>query len=321
MTRGTSAIIASTGEDRFSPCHIGFVGVSTAGSSITKVFPRWMDLLGRPELKLIGHDLPLSATNEEYRSLITAIRADQYELGALVTTHKLGVYRAASDLFDELDEFAVLYREVSSISKRGGRLVGKAKDPITARLAMEEFLPERYFSSSGAEVVCLGSGGAGTAITSCLAARQDRPRKIMCTDRRAEALEALRRTHDAAGLSPVTFGYELTSSAAQSDELIGGAAPGSLVVNATGLGKDLPGSPVTGDVRFPTGGIVWDLNYRGPLRFLEDARRQASGRSVTVIDGWRYFIHGWTQFIGEVLEVEIVPNLLTRLSMAAEGAR
>jgi hypothetical protein len=36
-----------------------FVGVTTGKSSINKVFPLWMDVLGRPEVVLRGIDHPI----------------------------------------------------------------------------------------------------------------------------------------------------------------------------------------------------------------------------------------------------------------------
>ena len=47
-----------------------------------------------------------------------------------------------------------------------------------------------------------------------------------------------------------------------------------MVVNATGLGKDSPGSPISDAATFPNGGIAWDFNYRGELLFLEQALSQ-----------------------------------------------
>ena len=82
-------------------------------------------------------------------------------------------------------------------------------------------------------------------------------------------------------------------------------SPGSLVINATGLGKDAPGSPLTDAARFPERGIAWDLNYRGDLVFLDQARAQASRRALQVEDGWTYFLHGWTQVIAEVFHIDI----------------
>ncbi|MEO8411054.1 MAG: hypothetical protein ABI478_10820, partial [Propionivibrio sp.] len=80
---------------------------------------------------------------------------------------------------------------------------------------------------------------------------------------------------------------------------------GALVINATGLGKDAPGSPLTNATVFPERAVVWDLNYRGQLVFLDQARRQAEARELQVEDGWTYFIYGWTRVIAEVFHVDI----------------
>ncbi|WP_222723155.1 shikimate dehydrogenase family protein [Actinomadura alba] len=300
---------------------MGFVGVRTAGSSIMKVFPRWAEALGLPARRLVGHDLPLDASAADYRALVTAIRDDPAHLGALVTTHKIGVFRAASDQFDELDEFARLCGEISSISKNGGRLIGHAKDPVTAGLSLEEFLPPGHFARTGADVVCLGAGGAGTALTWYLARRPDAPARIVCTDTSAERLAHLRDVHLGGELDPGLFRYELVESAGDGDRLVTAAARGSLVVNATGLGKDRPGSPLTAAVRFPEHGLVWELNYRGRLDFLQQSLAQRDARDLTVIDGWRYFIHGWTQAIAEVFHLDLDTATVERLAAIAEELR
>ena len=85
------------------------------------------------------------------------------------------------------------------------------------------------------------------------------------------------------------------------DELMAGLAPGSLVVNATGMGKDLPGCPLTEAALFPLRGVIWELNYRGDLEFLRLARSQQAERRLQVEDGWLYFLHGWTQVIAQVV--------------------
>src|SRR5690606_41994251 len=41
------------------------------------------------------------------------------------------------------------------------------------------------------------------------------------------------------------------------------APAGSLVVNASGLGKDRPGSPLPDDAVLPEGAFAWEFNYRG----------------------------------------------------------
>jgi len=87
------------------------------------------------------------------------------------------------------------------------------------------------------------------------------------------------------------------------------------------MGKDTPGSPVTDAGVFPRDGLVWELNYRGELDFLHQARRQEADRGLTVHDGWAYFIHGWTSVISEVYDIEIGPDLLRRLSQIAVDVR
>ncbi len=81
--------------------------------------------------------------------------------------------------------------------------------------------------------------------------------------------------------------------------------PGSMVINATGLGKDAPGSPITGGAAFPQDGIAWEFNYRGDLLFLDQARARQAERNLQIEDGWLYFIHGWNRVIAEVFHHEI----------------
>ena len=99
--------------------------------------------------------------------------------------------------------------------------------------------------------------------------------------------------------------YVLAPQAADNDAVMARLSPGALVINATGLGKDAPGSPLTFAGQFPEKGIVWELNYRGDLIFLDQARAQEQARQLQIEDGWTYFIHGWTQVIAEVFDVEI----------------
>ena len=70
---------------------------------------------------------------------------------------------------------------------------------------------------------------------------------------------------------------------------------------------------------FPTASIVWELNYRGTLEFLAQARAQASARQLVVVDGWMYFLHGWTAAIAEVFDIVIDESLFQRLERAATG--
>ena len=283
-----------------------FIGVTTGGSLIMRVFGPWAELLELGDCELRGIDLPIGAPPEHYRAVVDLIASDEPSLGALVTTHKLDLYAAARDRFASVDRFGELMREVSSISKRDGRLLGHAKDPISSALALDAFVPADHWSTGERDAVILGAGGAATAIAYVLATRApgDRPARIVVTDVARERLDGLAAAlAQAEGAAPVET--VLVAATADSDALLAQARPGSLVVNATGLGKDGPGSPISDAATFPRGALAWELNYRGDLRFLAQARAQAAERELVVEDGWTYFIHGWTQVIAEVFDVEI----------------
>ena len=92
---------------------------------------------------------------------------------------------------------------------------------------------------------------------------------------------------------------------------------GSLIINATGLGKDRPGSPLSDAAVFPEDALVWEINYRGDLLFQHQAEAQAKSRNLTVNDGWMYFIYGWTQVIAEVFHQEILGEKLKKMDAIA----
>jgi len=75
------------------PPLILFVGVSTSGSAAHAVFGRWSAELGQPWV-LRGVDLPADAPPEAFARLVSAMRGRPAVRGALVTAHKLRLYRA-----------------------------------------------------------------------------------------------------------------------------------------------------------------------------------------------------------------------------------
>ncbi|MGB5843014.1 MAG: hypothetical protein WBG94_01095, partial [Anaerolineales bacterium] len=99
----------------------------------------------------------------------------------------------------------------------------------------------------------------------------------------------------------------------RNDAIMEQMPPASIIINATGMGKDLPGSPITDQGIFPEKAIAWELNYRGKLGFMHQARQ------VRVEDGCLYFLHGWTQVIAQVYQLEIVGDLFDRLAAIAGG--
>lgn len=290
-----------------------FLGVSTGSSAAIRLFPSWATELG-VDANLVGIDLPLRAAPEHYRRAVERIRDDPDAAGALVTSHKVDLYAAAGALFSGVDRYARQCGEISCVVKRNGSLEGFAKDPVTAVRALESLLGPGYFARSGGHVLCLGAGGAGTAITSCLLTRDDRPDRIVLTDSRAERLAAAREAVERFGTTDATVDYLPTASG---DRPLTDLPNGSLVINATGLGKDQPGSPLTDTARFPYQAVVWDLNYRGKLDFLRQAERHAAERGLTVVDGWEYFLHGWSEHICTVFDVPWTVEAFTRFEAAS----
>ena len=284
-----------------------FIGVTTARSSIMKVFPAWARALGLDGAVIAGIDFPLHADPASYRAAVEFIKSDPLSRGALVTTHKIDLYKACRDLFDEIDPHARFMEETSCLSKRGGRLVCHAKDPISSGLALDSFLPERHFERTGAELFSIGAGGSTIALTWHMMQPErgaDRPSRIIVSNRSAARLDEIRRIH-AEMKATVPVEYVLAPSPQDNDAVVSRLKPGSLVINATGLGKDAPGSPLTDAARFPQDGFAWDLNYRGDLVFLDQARAQQRAANLQIEDGWTYFIHGWTQVIAEVFAIDI----------------
>ncbi len=296
--------------NRYQPAQrptLYFIGVTTGASSIMRVFPAWAAFLGLKDAQIVGMDFPLHADPAAYREAVAFIRDDPMSLGALVTTHKLDLFAACRDMFDEIDPHAALMHETSCISKRDGRLRCHAKDPISSGLSLDGFLPANHFAETDAELLMLGAGGSTIAITWHLmrkARGADVPSRIVVSNRSQSRLDEIAKVH-AQIPTDAKVEYVLADAPGKNDALLAGLKPGSLVVNATGLGKDAPGSPLTDAARFPEKGIAWDLNYRGDLVFLRQARLQEQARHLQIEDGWTYFLYGWTQVIAEVFDVTI----------------
>jgi shikimate 5-dehydrogenase len=283
-----------------------FIGVTTAQSSINAVFPRWAERLQLGDCELRGMDFALHDRPERYRAAVDFIKRDPLSLGALVTTHKIDLCHACAQQFDVIDPLTRSLGEISSIFKRDGQLHGRTVDPWTSGYALRTFLPPGHWAG-GAETLILGAGGAGTALTWHLTkvdGPRGRPARIHVADRLNDRLGHLRRLH-ASWLDTTPLDAHHVADPVDASGLLRRLPPGSLVVNATGMGKDVPGSPLSSEAVFPERGIVWEFNYRGDLVFLQQARAQQASRKLQVEDGWRYFLHGWTRVIADVFNREI----------------
>ena len=67
--------------------------------------------------------------------------------------------------------------------------------------------------------------------------------------------------------------------------------------------------------------MVWEFNYRGSLEFLQQARAQQRGRELVVEDGWRYFVHGWSQVVAEVFAIPMPRATVQQLADIAASVR
>ena len=300
---------------------IYFIGVTTGKSSIMRVFPKWAEALGL-DADIKGIDFKPHSPAEDYREAVEFIKNDPLSLGALVTTHKIDLYNACKDLFEYLDPFALKLGEISSISKKDGQLRGHAKDPISSGLALEHFVPENYWKDYGGEVFLMGAGGAALAMSLYFGQRKggdDIPGKIIISNRSKPRLESAKKILE--GLNPkITFEYLHTPDPEDNDKILASLKPHSLIVNATGLGKDAPGSPLTDRCSFPKDSLVWEINYRGELVFMDQAKAQAEEKNLTIEDGWIYFIHGWTQVVAEVFHIDDMQSKVLMLSEVAKNA-
>jgi shikimate 5-dehydrogenase len=295
-----------------------FVGVSTGQSAIRRIYPQWMQELGI-DSRLDGVDLEPGAPRERYRDVVERIRSDPARIGGLVTTHKLRLLAASRDLFDELDESASLLHEVSCLVHRDGTLTGRALDDRTSALALDRIRPPAEWSGSG--LVLLGAGGASIATTLGIhrAQRAGRPvpSRIDVTARTRERLDEMARLHERIGFDVPTR-LHVTASPHEADAVVADSGERAVVVNATGLGKDRPGSPLTDAVDFPPLSVAWDMNYRGDRLFL----RQAAASGAQTVDGWDYFVYSWTAVVAEVHGIDIPPTgaLFDRLSEIARAS-
>lgn len=298
-----------------------FIGVTTGASSIMKVFPEWARALGLKDTVMKGIDIAIHEKPEVYREVVSFIKNDPLSMGALVTTHKIDIYHAAKDLFEYLDPYALRFEELSSISKQNGKLCGHAKDPVTCGMAMEEFVPPNYWSEHPeAGVLIIGAGGSAISMCSYYmrnAGRGNDPAKIVISNRSKPRLDSIREINRGMNPAGIPTEYYLAPNTADNDAVLAGMGRGSLIINATGLGKDRPGSPLSDAAVFPEDALVWEINYRGDLLFRRQAQAQAADRNLRVYDGWMYFIYGWTQVIAEVFHQEILGEKLRHMDQIA----
>lgn len=282
-----------------------FVGVTTTQSIINQIFPRWMELL-KSNFILECYDIDLLAAPEAYRICVNKIKTNYNIKGALVTTHKIPLYGASSDLFDKIHTSSKTFEEIGCIYKRNNQLIGEATDVITVKNAFNDIWFEYDYNNKKHIQVCiLGCGGAGIALGfAILSLNYLNIEKILMIDNNSIRLEKARNSLSKFDRNSIIV-YSKSNSIYDNDILVSSMKENAIIVNATGLGKDLPGAPISENVIFPNGGCIWEYNYRGDLKFMDIAKEQKDSKNLAIEDGFNYFIYGWTTVISRVLDIDI----------------
>lgn len=306
-----------------------FVGISTAGSSVHDAFPLWAPIVA-PGSVLRGIDIPETAAPDQFRRLVQTMRDNSHVSGAVVTSHKLRLYRAIHDLLDDTDPFVAITHEINSIDTRGGRIGGYARDAQSLDIVLDTTgtstpQPHRPFT-------CLGAGGSAIAlmlamgldVPACLETKETVIRtaenargSLSIVARRHAALSEIVDVRTRAGLGGMDLQLVLAPTPEDFTAATRATATGGVVANATGLGKLGPGSPVTDERPFRQGTLAWDFNYRGPLTFLQ----QAAAAGVRTEDGWDYFVAGWGAALAAVTGHTLTDDLYNTFRDASRQLR
>jgi shikimate dehydrogenase len=288
---------------------VWFVGVSTSGSSAIALFPGWCAALGI-DAELVPVDLPIGAPAKAYRQLVADLGADEEAAGAVVTTHKVALFETSADLFVSRDRSVDLFEEISCVSAGGRGLGANTIDPASVARTLSEILPRPVDEASA---LVFGAGGAGTAVSAALLTDRTSTWNVTLADTVDSRLAQAERIFSALSVQDRATLVRAGGSE-DNDDALSKAPPGSFVVNATGMGKDVPGSPLSGRVSFPKRALVWDLNYRGELTLLDQARTQARDRGLRVEDGRRLFVHGWAEGLRQIFGREVAVETLEESS-------
>ena len=302
------------------PSLVLFLGISTAGSLAHRAFPGWSQLFC-PGAVMRGADLPADAGPAEFRDLVAAMTANPRVLGAVVTSHKLRLFRACQDLVDHAEPLVALTQEIAGISTRD-RVRAFARDAQSLDIILDGIGGPAGPDGAGRRpMLCIGAGGAAIAlmlamrldIAGTLAAQRPVIRagqatrgRLTIVGRDQESLDNVRAVRDRCGIPADGVSLVLASDRDAVARQAGSAAPRTVVINATGLGKIAPGSPLPHQAPFPPGAVAWDFNYRGPLTFLDQARRAG----VATEDGWDYFVAGWSAALAAITGQELTAGLL-----------
>ena len=282
--------------------------------------PGWAAALG-VDLTFKGIDLPIGAPVAAYATVVDRIQKDPTILGMVVTTHKAALWSACESSFARVTALAAMLREVGGVSRASGVLTADAPDVRSVGRAAQRLLTDERWTTGARHALILGAGGAGLSLAYNLSDRlpEIAAERVVLTDvdpARVTTVRAIVAGWERAGAVTVEL-----ATPGVNDRLVSQAPPGSLMVNASGAGKDRPGSPLAPAVRLPRRSIYWDFNYRGELPLLAHARSQAALDDLLVVDGRDYLVCGWMEALCFVVGRQPTDELLVRFDLAAQAAR
>lgn len=281
-----------------------------------------MDLLGE-NITLDTLDIPADSPAAPYRELVASIMSDPTIRGAVITAHKTAVYEHAADLLDGIDKMAEQLGEVSVIYRTGTSLRGTVIEHRSITRALTDMGNGTPITRSDADVMVFGAGGTAVALIAALKATSwpdpARPHTLHLVDVSADRLHHAQNVAHR-GPHPLRVHIHLSDGSIRLSDLPDLPAR-SLIINATGLGKDRPGTPLELPAVWPEQAHVWDLNYRGDLPMLSDAERALGDLQIHVHNGWALFIHGWAESLSQILCRTIAGSLRQRMDELARKAR
>jgi shikimate dehydrogenase len=285
---------------------IVFLGASASRSHVHAYFPHWASILGE-DATISSYELPIGAPPDAYSEFGEFLLRDAENIGCVITNHKLDAYRLCLDFHFPLEPTSRALEVVSCMRRANGSLIGNAEEVQAVDRAIQTICWRRD-GGQFSEVIIFGAGGAGRALAYSIARRVHihHIAKITVTDTNPHRIADLARlANDWATRIPIRAA--LVGHGTTNDDIVEAAISPALIINATGLGKDFEGSPVSSSLVFPTGSTLWDLNYRGDLEYLAHGRAQSD---VSTHSGFELFVSSWIEALSYIFAVPVTNALV-----------
>ena len=276
------------------------VGPNAALSEAAAVFDDWAEALDLPDWELVTVPLATDAGRDAVQAALAGARATSVRGVVVRGGSRLSVFEYGGPLVRAADDAVRRFGAVSCLLPTDGGWDGYALDPVATVRVLDRVAGVQYWSSvTSADAVVLGAGSTGRILALSLLQLSPGPRRVLVTDVAQSRLDALIELARERGVSERLVTRRVTG-AAGNDDVLDLAAEASLVVNATGIGHESYGSPVTEAAQLPLRGIVWELNHEGPLEFLESVNRQADDLLLRVHDGWDLSLETWAEALSRI---------------------